>query len=161
MKVTIMFVIIKYVSQLIFVVTSGPLILMPKVVNIEFSSGATASFTMVAYTSLICERQTRLHFTHGEIVGDMNTFTVTDFRTGKRTTHCPPNEGGGHGGGDLGLIRTFINAVRLGDQTILGVDVGEILTNHLTVFAAEQSRKEGKVVDCAQYERTIRTELDQ
>ncbi|KAG8218783.1 hypothetical protein J3R82DRAFT_4458 [Butyriboletus roseoflavus] len=131
-----------------------------QVVNIEFSSGATASFTMVAYTSLICQRQTRLHFTHGEIVGDMNTFTVTDFRSGKQTTHYPPNEGGGHGGGDLGLIRTFIDAVRSGDQTILGVDVGEILTSHLTVFASEQSRKEGKVVDCAQYERRIRTELN-
>lgn len=116
---------------------------------------------MVAYTSLICERQTRLHFTHGEIVGDMNTFTVTDFRIGKRKTHYPPNEGGGHGGGDLGLMRTFVNAVRSGDQTILGVDVGEILKSHLTVFAAEQSRKEGKVVDCAQYERTNRDELNQ
>lgn len=116
---------------------------------------------MVAYTSLISQRQTRLHFTHGEIVGDMNEFTVTDFRTGKQTTHYPPNEGGGHGGGDLGLIRTFINAVRMGDQTILGVDVGEILTSHITVFAAEQSRREGKVVDCAQYVRKIRTELDQ
>ncbi|KAF8558845.1 NAD(P)-binding protein [Imleria badia] len=132
-----------------------------QVVNIEFSSGATASFTMVAYTSLICERQTRLHFSHGEIVGDMNTFTVTDFRTGKQTTHCPPNEGGGHGGGDLGLIRTFIDAVRGGDQSILGVHVGDILTSHLTVFAAEQSRREGSVVGCAQYEKTIRTELGQ
>ncbi|KAN0097319.1 hypothetical protein V8E55_001765 [Tylopilus felleus] len=132
-----------------------------QVVNIEFSSGATASFTMVAYTSLICERQTRLHLTHGEIVGDMNKVTVTDFRTGKQTTHYPLNEGGGHGGGDLGLIRTFINAVRAGDQSILGVGVGDILTSHFTVFAAEQSRKEGKVVDCAQYEKIVRTELGQ
>ena len=139
----------------------GPLTPLAKVVNVEFSSGATASFTMVAYTSLICERQTRLHFTHGEIVGNMNTFTVTDFRTGKQTTYCPPNEGGGHGGGDLGLIRTFIDAVRGGDQSILGVNAGDILTSHLTVFAAEQSRKEGSVVDCAQYEKSIRTELGQ
>lgn len=116
---------------------------------------------MVAYTSLVCERQTRLHFTHGEIVGDMNIFTVTDFRTGKQTTHYPANEGGGHGGGDLGLIRTFVDAVRMGDQTILGVDVGAILRSHLTVFAAEQSRREGTVVDCAQYELKIRTELNQ
>lgn len=138
----------------------GLLLMRPhKVVNIEFSSGATASFTMVAYTSLICERQTRLHFSHGEIVGDMNTFTVTDFRTGKQTTHEPPNEGGGHGGGDLGLMAAFIEAVRSGDQGALGVDVREILTSHLTVFAAEQSRKEGRVVDCAQYATAIRAEL--
>ncbi|KAF9247167.1 hypothetical protein BU15DRAFT_38818 [Melanogaster broomeanus] len=130
-----------------------------QVVNLEFSSGATASFTMVAYTSLICDRQTRLHFTHGEIVGDMTTFTVTDFRTGKKTKHYPTNEGGGHGGGDRGLIRTFVEAVRANDQAVLSTDVGEVLKSHLTVFAAEKSRKDGKIVDCVEYEEAVRMEL--
>ncbi|KAF8842223.1 NAD(P)-binding protein [Paxillus ammoniavirescens] len=130
-----------------------------QVVNVEFSSGATASFTMVAYTSLICDRQTRLHFTHGEIVGDMSTFTVTDFRTGKKMKHYPANEGGGHGGGDLGLIRTFVEAVRTNDQAVLGTDVDEVLKSHITVFAAEKSRKDGKIVDCVEYEDAVRMEL--
>ncbi|KAL4075978.1 hypothetical protein V8B97DRAFT_1862915 [Scleroderma yunnanense] len=130
-----------------------------QVVNIEFSSGATASFTMVAYTSLICDRQTRLHFTHGEIVGDMSTFTVTDFCTGRKTKHYPKNEGSGHGGGDLGLIRAFVEAVRTNNQACLDTHVTEVLRSHLTVFAAESSRKEGKVVDCVEYERHVRTEL--
>lgn len=127
-----------------------------QVVNLEFSNGSTASFTMVAYTSLICDRQTRMHFTHGEIVGDMTNFTVTDFR--KRTTkvHHPKNEGGGHGGGDLGLIRTFVEAVRTGRQEVLGTNVGEVLKSHLTVFAAECSRKEGRVVDCVEFEKAAR-----
>ena len=128
-------------------------------VNIEFSSGATASFTMVAYTSLICDRQTRLHFTHGEIVGDMSTFTVTDFRTGRKTTHYPKSEGGGHGGGDLGLVHAFVEAVRTNNQACLDTDVGEVLKSHLTVFAAESSRKEGKVVDYVEYERIVRAEM--
>ncbi|KAG1780134.1 hypothetical protein EV702DRAFT_1080924 [Suillus placidus] len=131
-----------------------------QVVNIEYSSGATVSFTMVAYTSLICERQTRLHFTHGEIVGDMNNFTVTDFRTGHKTTHHPKNEGGGHGGGDLGLMRTFVEAVRTNNQELLGTDVSEVLKSHLTVFAAETSRREGTVIDCAKFEKAIRAELE-
>ncbi|KAG2369941.1 hypothetical protein BDR07DRAFT_1447318 [Suillus spraguei] len=131
-----------------------------QVVNIEYSSGATVSFTMVAHTSLICERQTRLHFTHGEIVGDMNNFTVTDFRTGHKTTHHPKNEGGGHGGGDLGLMRTFVEAVRTNNQELLGTDVSEVLKSHLTVFAAEASRREGTVVDCAKFEKAIRAELE-
>ncbi|KIM68670.1 hypothetical protein SCLCIDRAFT_1208866 [Scleroderma citrinum Foug A] len=130
-----------------------------QVVNIEFSSGATASFTMVAYTSLICDRQTRLHFTHGEIVGDMSTFTVTDFRTGRKTTHHPKNEGGGHGGGDLGLLRAFVEAVRTNNQACLDTHVAEVLRSHLTVFAAESSRKDGQVVDCVEYERNVREEL--
>lgn len=128
-----------------------------QVVNLEFSDGRTASFTMVAYTSLICERQTRLHFTHGEIVGDMNMFTVTDFRTKSTKKHSPKNEeGGGHGGGDLGLMRAFVEAVATGRQEVMGTDVGEVLKSHLTVFAAEASRKEGRVVDCVQFEREAR-----
>ncbi|KAH7887870.1 hypothetical protein F5I97DRAFT_1806497 [Phlebopus sp. FC_14] len=130
-----------------------------QVVNIEFSSGATASFTMVAFTSLVCERQTRLHFTLGEIVGDMTTFTVTDFRTGCKTTHYPKNEGGGHGGGDLGLIRSFVEAVRTGNQTLLGTDVTEVVKSHITTFAAERSRREGKVINCVEFEKVIRAEL--
>ncbi|OJA20993.1 hypothetical protein AZE42_09125 [Rhizopogon vesiculosus] len=115
---------------------------------------------MVAYTSLICERQTRLHFSHGEIVGDMNDFTVTNFRTGCKTTHHPKDEGGSHGGGDLGLIRTFVEAVRTSNQGLLGTNVSEVLKSHLTVFAAETSRREGRVVDCAEFEKAIRAELE-
>lgn len=129
-----------------------------QVVNLEFSNGSTVSFTMVAYTSLICDRQTRLHFTHGEIVGDMSSFTVTDFRKRSSRTHHPKNEGGGHGGGDLGLIKTFIEAVATGRQEVLGTDVVEVLKSHLTVFAAESSRKTGRVVDCEEFERLARSD---
>ncbi|EIN10574.1 streptomycin biosynthesis protein StrI [Punctularia strigosozonata HHB-11173 SS5] len=127
-----------------------------QVVNIEFGSGATASFTMVAQTSLICERQTRLHFTHGEIVGDMTSFTVSDFRTRQTTQHRPRAEGGHHGGGDTGLIRAFVEAVRTGSQHELGTHVGEVLNSHLTVFAAEASRREGRVVNCQEFEAKAR-----
>ena len=109
---------------------------------------------MVAYTSLMCSRQTRLHFTHGEIVGDMSTFTVTDFRTGRKTTHHPENEDGG-----AGLMPAFVKAVRTNNQACLDTHVAEILKSYLTVFAAENSRKEGKVVDCVAYEKYVREEL--
>jgi len=127
-----------------------------QVVNLEFSNGSTAAFTLVAYSSVICMRQTRMHFTHGEIIGDMSKFTVTDFRKNRSKTHHPRNEGGGHGGGDLGLIRTFVEAVRTGRQEVLGTDVGEVLKSHLTVFAAECSRKEGRIVDCVAFEMAAR-----
>ena len=112
------------------------------------------SFTMIATTERICERQTRLHFSHGEIVGDMRTFTVTDFRTGKSKVHVPKDEGGGHGGGDLGLISTFVEAVRTGRQDLLGTDVSDTLRSHLTVFAAEKSRREGRVIDCGEFQKS-------
>ncbi|KAJ7638671.1 hypothetical protein FB45DRAFT_903507 [Roridomyces roridus] len=131
-----------------------------QVVNIEFSDGSTASFTMVAFSSLVCERQVRLHFTNGEIVGDMNTFTVHDFRTGKRTVVNPPDQGGGHGGGDMGLISAFVEAVHTGRQEALATSLKEIVQSHITVFAAETSRREGRVVDCAEFERNARESVN-
>ena len=115
---------------------------------------------MIAYTKLLCERQTRLHFTHGEIVGDMNTFTVTDFRTRRTTVHRPPHEGGGHGGGDFGLMRAFVEAVRTRQQELLGTDVTDVLKSHLTVFAAEHSRKTRSVIDCVEFENAARRAHD-
>jgi hypothetical protein len=115
---------------------------------------------MVAYTALICERQTRLHFTHGEIVGNMSKFTVTDFRSGQTVVHRPRSEGGGHGGGDIGLMRSFVEAVRTRQQNLLGTDVTEVLKSHLTVFAAEHSRKTGSMVDCREFENAARRTWD-
>jgi hypothetical protein len=115
---------------------------------------------MVAYTTLICERQTRLHFTHGEIVGNMTQFTVTDFRSRQTTVHRPSTEGGGHGGGDFGLVRTFVEAVRTRRQDLLGTDITDVLKSHLTVFAAEHSRKTGTVVDCVEFENAARRAWD-
>ncbi|KAH9965719.1 hypothetical protein BC827DRAFT_1126095 [Russula dissimulans] len=131
-----------------------------QVVNLQYASGATVSFTMVAFTTVIGDRQTHLHFTHGEIIGDGRKFTVTDFRSGQRTVHHRPSEGGGHGGGDYGLVRTFVEAVRTRQQGLLGTDVTDILKSHLAVFAAEHSRKTGSVVDCVEFENTARRAWD-
>lgn len=152
-----------------------------QVVSLEFSTGTTANFTMAAFSDLICERQTRLHFTHGEVVGDSETVRITDFRkrkalTRKKLEACnsvehagsilsakdegvtvlsPEAEGGGHGGGDFGLIRAFTEAVRTRNQSKLGIDIDDILRSHLTVFAAETSRREGRVIDIALFEAGI------
>jgi hypothetical protein len=117
---------------------------------------------MAAQTSLICERQTRLHFAWGEIVGNgESALVVTDFRARKtKTVHPPPPPPGtGHGGGDLGLMAAFVRGVRKADQKELGTDVDEVLRAHMTVFAAEASRKEGRVVDCEAFEREWREKL--
>jgi len=130
-----------------------------QIVNLEFSNGATVAFTMVAFTSAICDRQTRFHFSHGEIVGDMTKFTVTDFRPkpAKATMHRPAQDGGGHGGGDLGLISAFVKAVSTGSQEVLGTDIDEVLRSHLAVFAAEKSRREGKVIDVQDFEKDVKS----
>ncbi|KZZ96895.1 NAD-binding Rossmann fold oxidoreductase [Ascosphaera apis ARSEF 7405] len=118
-----------------------------QVVNIEYEDGVTANMTMVAFTEAECNRGTRIHGTKGELTGDMNTFDVFDFLTRKKTHYAPPSEGGYHGGGDTGLARAFVKAVAEKNQAALGVTPEEVLDSHLLVFAAEQARKTGTVVD--------------
>ncbi|CAE6405210.1 unnamed protein product [Rhizoctonia solani] len=138
-----------------------------QVVNIEFSNGTTASFTMVAFTKLICERQTRMHLTHGEVIGDSNTFTSTNFRTNQTERHRPSYMDA-HGDGDIGVVRAFVRAVSVrqspnpgesesGDD--LGYPVSEVLKSHLAVFCAEKARRTGTVVLFEEFERQVRQEM--
>lgn len=125
--------------------------LLVQVVNIEFSGGQTCAFTMVAFTEKICQRETRIHLTNGELIGDMHSFTTTNFSeqdilvkdelesgiVPSRPTkiHHQPSVDvlSGHGGGDMGLIATFVEAVREDRQELLGVTLDDILQSYLTV----------------------------
>ena len=61
---------------------------------------------------------------------------------------------GGHGGGDVGLISDFIDAVQLGKLD--AKTSGRVsLESHLMAFAAEESRLSGQPVDMEQYRRAV------
>jgi hypothetical protein len=49
--------------------------------------------------------------------------------------------------------------VRTGRQDALSTTLAEVVKSHMTVFAAETSRKEGRVVDCGEFERTVREQV--
>lgn len=74
-----------------------------------------------------------------------------DFASKTRKNYIPPAPNGGHGGGDAGITRAFLQAVRERRQSLLKVEPLEMLNSHLLVFAAETSRVEGKTVDFDQF----------
>lgn len=124
----------------------------------------TISFTIAAHTDSICMRKTTFHFEHGEVIGDMSTYTVSDFREpgkGARRVIPPSPMGGGHGGGDWGLMDAWIRAINQkvnGEEvTALGVGAGirDQLRVFLTGFAIEEARREMKVVDCREFEERM------
>lgn len=121
-----------------------------QVVNMQFEDGATAAFTMTAFTRAR-DRETHLFGTHGEIYGNGAQIRIDDFRTGtSETIDVNSSTDGtiltGHGGGDEGVMRSFVAALAQNDpgQILSGPD--ETLESHLMVFAAEQARHEGRVV---------------
>jgi predicted dehydrogenase len=76
--------------------------------------------------------------------------TIHNHRTGGVET-VPLSDGvGGHGGGDAGVMRAFVRAVRGADSGAL-TSARASLESHLLAFAAERSRVTGATVDMAAY----------
>ena len=122
-----------------------------QVVALEFPSGATASFTMTAFTPLV-HRKTRVFGTHGCLEGDGDSIRVQDFTTDRteeiRTSDrfVGASAADGHGGGDDALVAAFLAAVRSGDPSTLVSDARTSLAGHRAVWAAERARHTGTVV---------------
>jgi predicted dehydrogenase len=121
-----------------------------QVVNMEFEGGGTASFTMTGFTPAL-HRQTRIFGTRGSVDGDGDRLTVHDFVTGRsETVETRPEgdatAGGGHGGGDQGLVEAFLTAVATRDPAPILSSPAESLHSHVVAWAAERSRLHGETV---------------
>jgi hypothetical protein len=114
------------------------------ITNILFEDNITASFSMEAFTSYE-GRRTRVMGSTGDIVGDMYSFTRTDFRTGEKEEW--KNSTDMHGGGDWRLVANWIQAVSQKDPSLLTSTIDASIESHIMGFAAEKSRRNGQVVE--------------
>jgi predicted dehydrogenase len=117
-----------------------------QVVTVEFEGGVTATLTMSAFTP-VARRRTRIMGTRGYLEGDGKQLTFTDFVTREVVTFGQADPGAdaenGHGGGDVGVMRAFVDAVSVGDPSLVRSGPRESLESHLMAFAAERSRLTG------------------
>ncbi|MBK8555349.1 MAG: Gfo/Idh/MocA family oxidoreductase [Lewinellaceae bacterium] len=111
--------------------------------TMRFEGDVTAAFSMEAFTSY-SGRRTRIMGSMGDIVGDMDKFTLTDFRTGKSTVH-DTGAAGGHGGGDWRLARDWIQAVSQQDAALLTSTIDASIESHIMGFMAEKSRESNRI----------------
>uniref|UniRef100_A0A8C6U865 Zgc:154075 n=1 Tax=Neogobius melanostomus TaxID=47308 RepID=A0A8C6U865_9GOBI len=124
-----------------------------QVVNMEFEGGVTAAFSMVAFTEKLCQRQTTIYGSKGELSYDGNGVRVFDFLTQRSTKYHPQNDAphfgmNGHGGADYHLMDAFISAVANNDPSFIRSGPEETLHSHLLVFEAERSHVESRVIYC-------------
>jgi predicted dehydrogenase len=119
-----------------------------QVVNMAFESGATASFTMTAFTEGR-DRVTRIFGTYGELYCDGSQIRIYDFLTNNtELVEIKKNESStlaGHGGGDGRIMERFVTAVATEDQGLILSSAAESLASHKIVFAAEMARRSGTV----------------
>jgi predicted dehydrogenase len=120
----------------------------------------TATFHMIAPTEKQCERRGRVYGTTGEIEYDSRTISIYDFATAKTEVidvpPPPPDRKESHGGGDYGLARQYVSAVdavvnggldvEMAQARFVGCTLEEAVRSHAVVFAAEEARREEKVV---------------
>lgn len=120
-----------------------------QVVNMLFEGGRTVAFTMTAFAK--GGRKTRIFGTKGEIYGDSSKIEVFDFLTQKTEavdTNATENSIlGGHGGGDGGLMDAFVTALAENDTSKIISGPDATLESHRIVFAAEKSRRKGRIIE--------------
>ena len=130
-------------------------------VNLQYENGVTAVFTVSAFN----KGGRRLHImgTKGELISTdfctIELFTYCDEDVNSETYGLPKREiidtspegrdqtiVGGHGGGDSGMVRDIHKLYTFGEESISVSSVRTSVENHLTVFAAEESRKNGGIL---------------
>ena len=119
-----------------------------QVVNLEFAGGAVATFTMTGLTADF-SRQLKIFGTKGQIQADMGTKDIVLQRFGEEKQRIPvETAASGHGGGDFGILRDFLQVLREGGESRTSAEVS--LQSQLICFAAERSRNEHIVVELNQ-----------
>ena len=123
-------------------------------VMLEYDGPVTANFTMTAFTPTF-NRHTRIFGTRGYLETDFVKIKVFNFVTEKETVYDTTiadnpesaTAAGGHGGGDYHIMKAFVHAVATGDTSGIHSGPDATLESHRIVFAAEQARLEGRVVE--------------
>ncbi len=124
-----------------------------QVVNMTFDGGKTVSFSMVAFTEKVCQRQTKIFGTRGEMTcNEGPPITIFDFATEDlvvlERTKTPKEltTMSGHGFADYYLMRSFVKAVAHEDPNLILSGPDDTLESHRLVFLAEKARIENSVV---------------
>jgi predicted dehydrogenase len=119
-----------------------------QVVMMEFEDGMTASFNMEACTSY-AGRRIRIMGTRGDIVGDEENLLVSNFQTdqvARWNVKENADVSSGHGGGDDGLVRDFVQAVSRHNPELLSSTIENAMESHLMAFRAEEGRLSNKLI---------------
>ncbi len=125
-----------------------------QVVNVEFQKEEKVSFVLSAFThgnkkDINGKRQIRIMGTKGEIMGDfrfLNIYSFFNDKTKRVDTKNNSLDGKSrHGGGDYGLMHDFSESLINNNKSLM-TPLTESIISHKMAFAAEESRKNKKII---------------
>lgn len=120
-----------------------------QVVTMELESGTSVTLTMHGHSHRE-QRTMRYDGTHATLraaTGHPARLTITDHLGGPAEEIPLPNPIGGHGGGDDGIIRSFVASVHSGAPGPTDISIAR--ESHLVAFLAEEARLSGTYIDVA------------
>lgn len=115
------------------------------ITNLLYEGGTTASLHVEALYGHH-GRRTRVFASKGHIDGDMDRMEIFDFTKERRYTWDTSMANvnlGGHGGGDMRLVRDFVRAVAYKDPNLLTSNLANSMASHKVGYLAEESRVKG------------------
>lgn len=128
-------------------------------VIMELEGGITSTFSLTAQTSA-CHRNIHIMCEDGEILADdsQRQIVVTHHVSCQADTFTERvinvrTNGSGHGGGDAGIMEDF--TASLTDHSESRSSISRSVESHLMAYAIEEARLTGKVVDMAQYRKSL------
>lgn len=129
------------------VYTAGSNVVDHQVVSMELASGASAVLVMHGHSGQE-ERTMRYDGTRATLrarFGAGSAIEVIEHGTGMVEQIPIGTAAGGHGGGDQGVMGSFLDAIASGTEPL--TTAKESLESHVLAFAAEEARRTGSVVD--------------
>jgi predicted dehydrogenase len=126
-----------------------------QIVSLLFESGITASLTMQGH-SHVEGRTLRVDGSHATLLGkftysqawlELHSHTQTPVERFRFSSEVDQTTG--HGGGDAGLMRCFVNALREEQSTL--TSPRDALESHLMAFAAEEARLGKKMISMQEF----------
>lgn len=132
-------------------------------VNMEMEDGTTVTLVMNGQGDEEC-RTMRWDGTKATLYGKFSSsgdqIRVHHHLTGEiEQVPLITRDGSGHGGGDFGIVRSFLNTLRgAPDDSV--TTARESLESHLLAFAAEESRLEKSVVNMDAFRARVYAEID-
>jgi predicted dehydrogenase len=131
-----------------------------QVLALEFEDGVTATFAMHGFAA-VPSRTIRVSGTLGELRGSLERGEIEIHMHGELNPEVItiPFTPVGHGGGDQGLLRHFVDVVRRGAAEEVLASGRVALESHLIAFAAERSRLERRPAEMADFRAEVAATL--
>ncbi|MFX0205988.1 MAG: gfo/Idh/MocA family oxidoreductase, partial [Candidatus Hodarchaeota archaeon] len=124
-------------------------------------NGVTSTFTMHGFSHLE-GRTIRIDGTQGTLIGEFlasgeklmlyDHFNETEKRIIDQKVDLDTEIG--HGGGDIGLIRSFIRSLRLDSEEPL-TSAKSSLESHIMAFAAEEARFTNSTIQMDEFKKNL------